>query len=194
MFFHFRQANVGGKFYWTRYMRPNILIEADAPEDANERALLAGIYFKGATTGIDCNCNVCGDRWEQKDFDEEGTIVPTVYEMPILVSPEPWENMADTVVHYKKGKTVYAFAQDIYKKGIAVPHAFALELKDKYGCTILGKVTGAGWRLGVSLEWGLVTFPTELVRAVEEAELQHALERHHKYERRTFDVIAGVPI
>lgn len=40
---------------------PNVYIEAENAEEANEKALQIGIYFNGVEDGIDCPC--CGDRW-----------------------------------------------------------------------------------------------------------------------------------
>lgn len=63
MFYLFRQNNTFGTYDIDEEsgIGADVLIEADSPEEANERAKEIGIYFDGVDIGIDCPC--CGDRW-----------------------------------------------------------------------------------------------------------------------------------
>ena len=72
-FYIFDQNNSGG--YWDKVLGYVVIIEAETPEKANEKAEEIGIYFDGVENDIDCEC--CGDRWcrvepeKLKDFVEE---------------------------------------------------------------------------------------------------------------------------
>lgn len=63
MYFHYRQNNSYGCFDIddVNGIGPNVWIEADSIEKANEKAFSIGIYFDGVENGQDCDC--CGDRW-----------------------------------------------------------------------------------------------------------------------------------
>lgn len=57
MFYRFSQNNSGGFF-----VGPQVLIvEAASTEEAEARAVAAGVYFDGVAAERDCEC--CGDRW-----------------------------------------------------------------------------------------------------------------------------------
>jgi hypothetical protein len=72
MFYTYRENNSGGEFYGPALY---VIIEADSPEEANERAVAeAGLYFNGVADGIDCPC--CGDRWAEKGSNCIGDSAP----------------------------------------------------------------------------------------------------------------------
>ena len=62
-FYIFDQNNSGG--YWDKVLGYVVIIEAETPEKANEKAEEIGIYFDGVESGEDCEC--CGDRWCEVD-------------------------------------------------------------------------------------------------------------------------------
>lgn len=62
-FYEFPQNNTGGT--WDRILGYVVIIEAENPEKANEKAEEIGIYFDGTKYGRDCPC--CGDRWCEVD-------------------------------------------------------------------------------------------------------------------------------
>jgi hypothetical protein len=77
MFYTFNQNNSGGGFDMdkARGIGSAVVIEADSPSHANERAEEIGLYFDGVEEEIDCEC--CGDRWYRAW--ESGTDRPTYY-------------------------------------------------------------------------------------------------------------------
>ena len=57
MFYRFSQNNTGGF-----YVGPQeLIVEASSVEEAEARAVAAGVYFDGVAAERDCDC--CGDRW-----------------------------------------------------------------------------------------------------------------------------------
>jgi hypothetical protein len=65
----FSQNNSGGGFIVNDDVAEEVLIQAESPENANEKAEEIGIYFDGIEKDIDCEC--CGDRWsEATDYDK----------------------------------------------------------------------------------------------------------------------------
>ena len=70
-FYIFDQNNSGG--YWDKVLGYVVIIEAETPEKANEKAEEIGIYFDGVETGEDCPC--CGDRWCRVE-DDYDTVKP----------------------------------------------------------------------------------------------------------------------
>jgi hypothetical protein len=58
--FVYSQNNSGGFFTGPK----TIAVIADTPKQANELALVQGVYFDGVNKGLDCEC--CGDRWYRK--------------------------------------------------------------------------------------------------------------------------------
>lgn len=64
-YYHYDQNNSGGVFEVTEFVAPNVIIEADSPEEAKQLAIDMGIYFDGCASGEDCSC--CGDRWYEAD-------------------------------------------------------------------------------------------------------------------------------
>lgn len=65
----FSQNNSGGYF-----LPPaaHVFIAAESAEEANEKALTAGVYFGGVSKGRDCEC--CGSRWWGVDDDDAMTV------------------------------------------------------------------------------------------------------------------------
>jgi hypothetical protein len=61
--FRFHQNNSGGShdIDHKKGIGPNVWVEADTPEEANEYAKSIGVYFDGVEKELDCEC--CGDRW-----------------------------------------------------------------------------------------------------------------------------------
>lgn len=51
-FYIFDQNNSGG--YWDKVLGYVVIIEAETPEKANEKAEEIGIYFDGVENDIDC--------------------------------------------------------------------------------------------------------------------------------------------
>lgn len=102
-FYTFDQNNSGGEFIIDRQagIAPYVIIEADSPKEANEKAEEIGLYFDG---GGDCPC--CGNRWsEVSSYD--GKESPKVYGQPadnyktnLRWGPTGYE----IAVHYKDGR------------------------------------------------------------------------------------------
>lgn len=80
-FFHFSQNNSGGSFHRTELLTTDVIVEANTPEEANDRAQQLGIYFNGCHLGRDCSC--CGDRWYEQYSYEEGSPYPAIYSRPV---------------------------------------------------------------------------------------------------------------
>lgn len=85
-FYIFDQNNSGG--YWNKILGYVVIIEAETPEKANEKAEEIGIYFDGVENDIDCEC--CGDRWcrVEDKYDE--------------VEPEKLKDFVEEIKHYQK--------------------------------------------------------------------------------------------
>jgi hypothetical protein len=79
MWYEFHQNNSGGSFYIDGYkgIGPNVWIEADSEEAANDIAEGIGIYFDGVEKERDCSC--CGDRWYPASHGQEAPIIDTMY-------------------------------------------------------------------------------------------------------------------
>ncbi|AFV51384.1 hypothetical protein FDG66_gp64 [Streptomyces phage phiCAM] len=79
-FFEYSQNNSGGSFAYdgdagiTHY----VIIEADSPEEANDKAETIGLYFDGYG---DCDC--CGSRWSECWDGDKGEKVPSIYGTPV---------------------------------------------------------------------------------------------------------------
>lgn len=63
--FEFNQNNSGGYFDVDDKVCHRLFIEAEAFNDAVEKAEELGCYWDGVDKGIDCSC--CGDRWGKWD-------------------------------------------------------------------------------------------------------------------------------
>ena len=59
MFYRYMQNNTGGFFVGPQ----ELIVEASSPEEAEARAVAAGVYFDGVAAERDCEC--CGDRWSR---------------------------------------------------------------------------------------------------------------------------------
>ena len=96
MFYCFSQNNSGGYFKINDSVSHFVFIEADNHDQAHRRAIeWAGIYFDGASRGLDCPC--CGDRWyETCDFDPE----PIIYGKPAKEYSSDWTDYY--IVYYEK--------------------------------------------------------------------------------------------
>lgn len=108
MFYHFRQNNSGGCFYYddTRGIGVNVIIEAYDWIHANDRAEDGlGLYFRGCDEGNDCPC--CGDRWRPCD-EYDGDEVPSVDGVPIEKAKTyaNWGYDKSGFVHYLDGRVV----------------------------------------------------------------------------------------
>lgn len=80
--YSFRQTNSGGVFDYDANsgISVNVFIEADTPEQANERAESIGIYFDD-DYDVDCSC--CGQRWSRVYFNED--VQPPTENEPITI-------------------------------------------------------------------------------------------------------------
>lgn len=74
MFYTYNQNNSGGRFHSDDRVAEHVIIEANAADEADIRAMDVGIYFDGVREGRDCGC--CGDRWYPA---YEGTETPKIY-------------------------------------------------------------------------------------------------------------------
>lgn len=82
MFYHYNQNNSGGHFILNEEtgITNHVIVEADTPAKADERAEEIGVYFDGCEDGQDCPC--CGDRWcTASDWNSDET--PKVYNTPV---------------------------------------------------------------------------------------------------------------
>lgn len=117
MFYQFRQNNSGGSFTYDENngISVNVIIEANSVDEANMKAESIGLYFDGCDSGLDCEC--CGDRWYEQWHNEEGDLVPSVYDSPVNLSTmelddeEPpylmkWMEGYEGFIHYSNGKMV----------------------------------------------------------------------------------------
>ena len=76
MFFHYWQNNSGGEFQVNDKVCQHVVVEADDPRHANDRARDIGLYFDGVSRHIDCEC--CGDRWRRQWIEEAGDVGPMI--------------------------------------------------------------------------------------------------------------------
>lgn len=81
---HYSQNNSGGYFSGPAH---HIVVEANAPAEADKRAEEAGAYFDGCDTGNDCWC--CGDRW-RRTYDDSGDPEPMIYGEPAMEHRDYW--------------------------------------------------------------------------------------------------------
>jgi hypothetical protein len=114
MFYEFNQNNSGGGFEsdFKRGISNLVIIEADSPEEANDKAQRIGLYFDGCDSGTDCDC--CGDRWYRTDT-REGKESPEVYGKSVAPGDpfskdnnHPWSTKRikdgpEGFIHYKDG-------------------------------------------------------------------------------------------
>lgn len=104
-FFEFKQNNSGGSFDYDAETGISrfVIIEADSPREAVDKAENIGLYFDGVYSGMDCEC--CGDRWFNIYWDEKGSDVPLVYGEPVdsFASAAKWMRGYEIFVHYKDG-------------------------------------------------------------------------------------------
>jgi hypothetical protein len=77
-FYTFSQNNSGGSFTGPAAY---VIVEALSPDDANNRAESAGLYFDGCDDGRDCSC--CGDRWYRQFRADNGDDKPSIYGTPV---------------------------------------------------------------------------------------------------------------
>lgn len=114
MFYTYMQNNSGGSFVHDEIAGIShfVIVEADNPDHANERAEEIGLYFNGCDLGVDCDC--CGDRWYAQyargDNHDDGTELPTVYGDPVKDGLIPftrysikWIKGAEGYIHYADG-------------------------------------------------------------------------------------------
>jgi hypothetical protein len=105
-FFQFDQNNSGGGFDIDQNVAPIVVIEAADADDAQDKALVLGIYFDGVNEGRDCEC--CGDRWyspeEGKEtFDEEAILKEWGWRKRSVQQGEAY-----AIVHFANGsKTIF---------------------------------------------------------------------------------------
>jgi len=91
-FFQFRQNNSGG---YTVGKYKYILIQANTIQEANNLAILEGVYFDGVNKGMDCDC--CGDRWQRVES------YNSKYDTPLLYGRQIKEcELEVTKIVYKK--------------------------------------------------------------------------------------------
>ncbi len=71
MWYHYSQNNSFGKWdiFADKGIGPNLYVEANSTEQADQFAMDLGLYFDGVEAGIDCDC--CGDRWWETDEGED---------------------------------------------------------------------------------------------------------------------------
>jgi hypothetical protein len=110
-FFEYSQNNSGGGFTFDPAgVSHYVIIEADSPEEANDKAERIGLYFDGQG---DCDC--CGYRWSECWDGDKGEKVPSIYGTPIsdydfnfrwMHSDEP-----EAFVHFADG-TVQGYGFD----------------------------------------------------------------------------------
>ena len=98
-FFHYSQNNTGGEFEFTENVDHHVVVEADSPVGADEKAQTIGIYFDGCSDGRDCHC--CGDRWFE--VYGAGDPVPSVYGAPVEESEKSMWSGTLAIVHYADG-------------------------------------------------------------------------------------------
>lgn len=103
MFYTYNQNNSGGAFEETSGIAQFVIIEANSADEANERAIDAGIYFDEEYQ-IDCDC--CGTRWDT--FWGNPDEVPSVYGDPvadgeIYMRYPAWTSPAG-YIHYLDGR------------------------------------------------------------------------------------------
>ncbi len=100
MFYHYHQNNSGGSFR----VRPaegigvNVIVEAENPAAADERAEEIGLYFGGLT---DCPC--CGNRWRPAS-DDDGRDVPHLYGGALKENYPQYEDPNTAYIHYLDGR------------------------------------------------------------------------------------------
>lgn len=102
-FYTYSQNNSGGGFDFDQSgISHFVIIEAESPQQADEKATSIGIYFNGCDDDIDCPC--CGDRWySASDYNESET--PSIYgKHPSKYKCMFFKDKPHTFVHYTDGK------------------------------------------------------------------------------------------
>lgn len=102
MFFSYNQNNSGGLF---KGPAEYIIVEAETPKEADERAQDVGVYFD-CYLASDCAC--CGQRWV-KSFDA-GSDKPEIYGYP----KSDWEKEFP-------GRTILIYYKNNTKETIKIP-------------------------------------------------------------------------
>jgi hypothetical protein len=108
MFYTFNQNNTGGSFNYDERegISHYVIVEAETPADANDRARDIGLYFDGVEAYWDCSC--CGDRWYRaSSYDESAT--PEVYGEPAETFTGgsygmKWMKGYEGFIHYADGR------------------------------------------------------------------------------------------
>lgn len=106
MFYNFDQNNSGGSFDFDANMgiTHHVIVEADNPSEANERAESIGVYFDD-TYEVDCEC--CGSRWTSLWDGDTGSEHPEVYGDPVETYTPLINWMGEdpeVFVHYADGR------------------------------------------------------------------------------------------
>lgn len=112
MFYQFRQNNSGGKWAFDAAAGISfcVIVEAQSPDEANDKAERIGLYFDGVAHHEDCDC--CGDRWYRIYEGDAGSLVPCLYSTPVERLPvdedifsRKWmpKGQAEVFVHYADG-------------------------------------------------------------------------------------------
>ncbi len=106
MFYHYSQNNSGGSFEFDkkRGITHHVVIEADSPSHANERAESIGLYFNGCENDRDCPC--CGDRWYPVHVGD-GTEKALVYDKNPEDHKDMWFKEDSVAVHQLDGSIVW---------------------------------------------------------------------------------------
>lgn len=102
MFYIFGQNNSGGSFQVRapKGIGEFVIVEANSPQEANDKAQKIGLYFDGVADDLDCEC--CGDRWYKVWDDDPGTKTPEVYGKSHNDYKTGWK--IPSYVHYLNGK------------------------------------------------------------------------------------------
>ncbi|MEV8022530.1 hypothetical protein AB0O76_40810 [Streptomyces sp. NPDC086554] len=106
-FFTFNQNNSGGGFDYDESAGIShfVIIEADSPKDAIDRAEEIGLYFDG-----DNDCSCCGNRWSDYLDDDDAEDFPAIYGSPASEHLDhefsmKWIDGYEGFIHYKDGVT-----------------------------------------------------------------------------------------
>lgn len=98
-YYSFSQNNSGGSFTIDkeRGLTVEVVVEANSPEEANDRFEEIGGYFDGVDDDRDCDC--CGDRWYRTEEWKASDTIPEVKNKSYK-----WANEGEEIcVHYADG-------------------------------------------------------------------------------------------
>lgn len=97
MFYTIRQINSGGYYIDNEYVSNFISVEANSVEEAEEK--LENIVEDHLEY-----CSCCGRRWDIDIDEEDGDLIPMIYEEPYNNCTDTFWNRGSIIIYYSDGR------------------------------------------------------------------------------------------